>query len=90
MVNCYCRKNKKFRHDTLSSKEDPRNPPRIFSITILDLYSRSPSTSTIICSSLSNSLMIDVQQHLGSIPTCCLPRSRYDLGLICDDPASVL
>ena len=25
--------------------------------------------------------MIDVQQHLGSIPTCCLPRPRYDLGL---------
>lgn len=32
--------------------------------------------------------MIDVQQHLGSIPTCCLPRSYYDLGLICDDPKS--
>nr|DAV22930.1 MAG TPA: hypothetical protein [Caudoviricetes sp.] len=42
---------------------------------------RSLSTSTIICLSLSNSLMIGVQQHLGSIPTCCLPRPRYDLGL---------
>lgn len=41
-------------------------------ITILGLEF---STSTIICLSLLISLMIGVQQHLGSIPICCLPRA---------------
>lgn len=44
-------------------------------ITILGLELRSLSTSTIICLSLLISLMIGVQQHLGSIPICCLPRA---------------